>query len=285
MKKDLTLFAFMLLGLASCQKESSTNITKPVTSKVAMKSRSLVSQGPSYTDMTLVAPNTYQAIWNGVGVQVTGVLSYDMVKYPTVVNGIPVLTATTNITTYGPYAWLDSHNDSPDGNVFAVCVPILGGLPSPQFETDYNSYNASWEAFAQAMASYPGYGTPPSVPVLGNYVATTYSGEGHSITYTGKLIKVTTGSGLAIADVNYPLPVSSITESPMTCNLTDPVTHITYAIAGSNSILTSATQYLGTTKYTISGTYQYDNVNDLTIAGTIIRADGSVFNFTHTYYV
>ncbi|MGN6640946.1 MAG: hypothetical protein ACTHJ8_18695 [Mucilaginibacter sp.] len=115
---------------------------------------------------------------------------------------------------------------------------------------------------------------------------TSYTTDGNSITYTGKLIKVTTGSGLAIADVNYPLPVSSITESPMTCNLIDPVTHITYAIGGAHNVLTSATQYPGgTTKYTISGTYQYDNVNDLTIAGTIIRADGSAFNFNQTYYV
>ncbi|MGN6640945.1 MAG: hypothetical protein ACTHJ8_18690 [Mucilaginibacter sp.] len=90
--------------------------------------------------MTLVSPNTYQAIWHGVGVQVSGVLSYDMVKYPTVVNGIPVLTATTSITTYGVYSWLDSHDDSPDGNVFAVFVPILGGLPSTQFDVDYDSY-------------------------------------------------------------------------------------------------------------------------------------------------
>lgn len=268
----------MLLGLAACQKESNnTSTPKPAATKIALKSKSLVAQGPSYTDMSLVSPNTYQAIWHGVGVQVTGDISYDMVKYPTLVNGIPVLVSTTNISTYGTYAWLDSHDGSPDGNVFAVCVPILGGLPSPQFDTDYNSFTIAVNNWAT------GGGDPSTTPILNTYVQTSYSGEGGSITYTGKLIKVTTGSGLAIADVNYPLPATSVAESPMTCSLYDSSTGQSYNLAGSHNIITSAT--LNGTKHTVSASYSIDSVGDITVIGSIIRSDGSTFNFDTTFYV
>lgn len=78
--------------------------------------------------------------------------------------------------------------------------------------------------------------------------------------------------------MSYPLPTATaVPANQLTFNITDPSTGITYAVKGSHDVLTSAT--IGSTNYTISGTYSIDSVGDITAIGTIIRSNGTKFNF------
>jgi hypothetical protein len=269
----------MLTGLAACQKESSNvNTNAPNLNASIMKPA--VGTQPSVAAMTLVAPNTYQALWHGIGVQLT-YPAYDMGKYPTVVDGIPVTPETMSV--YGSVAAsLSGVNTSGSGNVFSVWVPVIGGIPSPSFQSDADSYMQLWNNWFSA-------GSSGAEPQLASNVQTSYSGEGGSVTYTGKVIKVTTGSGIALADVTYPLPTASTT--PPAINdlvqgfvVTDPNnSSLSYYILGTKGIVTSAQPiaHNGGANLVANGYYTIP-AGITTAQGTVIRADGSTFTFNST---
>src|ERR1700744_4680816 len=141
MKKHLSLALLMLLGLASCQKQSTNEKNVP-----AQGDRTLVVQPPAVVIMNLVAPDTYEGYYNGSGIKVTGPLYYDRVKYPTVVDGIPVVA--NLMDTYDGASVLTTVTSNTEGNAFAVSVPILGGIPSSGFQTDFNTYLTTWNTWA-----------------------------------------------------------------------------------------------------------------------------------------
>jgi hypothetical protein len=280
MKKNLVLSLFMLTGLAACQKESSNVKTSTASNLNASIMKPAVGTQPSVAAMTLVAPNTYQALWHGIGVQLM-YPAYDRVKYPTVVDGIPVYAETMSV--YGSVAAVvNGVSTSGAGNVFSVWVPILGGLPSPSFQSDADSYMQLWNNWFAA-------GSAGAEPQLASNVQTSYSGEGGSITYTGKVIEVTTGSGLALADVTYPLPAASTT--PPAINdlvqgfvITDPNnSSLSYYILGTKGIVTTAQPiaHNGGANLVANGTYTIP-AGITTAQGTVIRADGSTFTFDST---
>jgi hypothetical protein len=279
MKKNLVLSLFMLLGLAACQKESSNVNTSKASNLNATIMKPAVGTQPSVAVMTLVAPNTYQALWHGIGVQLT-YPAYDMGKYPTVVDGIPVTPETMSV--YGSVAAsLSGVNTSGSGNVFSVWVPVIGGLPSPSFQSSADSYMQLWNNWFAA-------GSSGAEPQLASNVQTSYSGEGGSITYTGKVIKVTTGSGIALADVTYPLPTASTT--PPAINdlvqgfvVTDPNnSSLSYYILGTKGVVTSAERIPAGNGGLAANGYYTIPAGITTAWGTVIRADGSTFTFNST---
>ena len=187
MKKNLTFSLLMLLGLVACQKES-TNVNNASTQQLSTGLMTPAStQPPNLVIMNLVSPNVWEGYYNGSGVKVTGPLYYDMVKYPTVVDGISVVA--NEISTYDGASVITEVTSNTEGNAFAVSVPVLGGTPSPGFQTDFNNYMTLWNTWATTGAN----GVPP---LLSASLKPSYTTAGHSVTYTGKLIKVTTGSGL-----------------------------------------------------------------------------------------
>ncbi len=290
MKKPLIITMIMLLGLSACQKEASN--VKSVSANEALTSASKKNLGTAVTQsqlvpMSLIARqpgetfDTYEAIYNGVGVKVTGPLSYDFVKYPAITDGIPVFGNV--MSTYGVDAWLDYFNSGPDGNVFEVAAPTLGGLPSTGFVSDYDSYIAAYNTW------FFNGGTGVA-PTLATSLKTTYTGKAGILYYTGKLVLTTTGSGLAIAPVTYTMPPVAkipLTVLPSGITVNDPLNSaIVYQLVGKSDIITSAKVFsccANPVVFTASGSWilESDGV-DFNCIGTIFRADGSSFNFNTT---
>jgi hypothetical protein len=299
MKKPLIITMIMLLGLSACQKEASN--VKSASANEALTSASKKNLGTDVTQqqvvpMTLIARqpgetfDTYEAIYNGVGVKVTGPLSRDLGKYPGIVDGVPVFG--NLMSTYGVEASISSVNSGPDGNVFEVYVPILGGVASSQFTTDMNNYITGYSNWANSVNP-----SPSTTPLLFNYVKTSYtSGDGKIVTYTGKLVLTTTGSGLAIAPVTYPLPGQTVASvGNLSVIILDPnISTASYQLNGVNCNFTSGIEgvYNGTTTTTnftnstnvvVTGTYtSTPGTGIYHYWGTVIRPDGTSFNFNIT---
>ena len=279
MKKNLVLSLVMLTGLAACQKESS-NVNTKASNLNATIMKPAVGTQPNVAVMTLVAPNTYQALWHGIGVQLTNP-AYDRGKYPTVVDGIPVYAE--SMSAYGSVAAVvNGVSTSGAGNVFSVWIPIIGGIPSPGFQSDADSYMQLWNNWFSG-------GSTGAEPQVASNVQTSYTGEGSSVTYTGKVIKVTTGSGIALVDVTYPLPAASTT--PPAINdlvqgfvITDPNnSSLSYYILGTKGIVTTAQPiaHSGSGNLVANGSYTIP-AGITTAEGTVIRPDGSTFTFNST---
>jgi len=276
MKKNLILSLCMLVGLAACQKENKGVTSAP---KVKLTAKHDASLPPAYTDMTLMSDGSYEAVWNGCSIKVTGTPAWDRVKYPTLTNGVPV--QTSDLGTYDPSNWIDYANTGSDGNVFLVS----------QIQISLVSTNTS--GFLYDLANYIGIFdqwitnglNPATEPKLSDYVKDSYtvtSGASQVNTYTGKLIRVTTGSHLAIATMSYPLPTAqTVPGNPLTGGtIYDASYNQYYSMKGSYNVLTSATQNLA--NHPVSGTYKLGTGGVYTLIGTIIRADGTNFNFNTT---
>ena len=270
MKKNLFLALAMLVGFSACQKENqkTNSVNTP-----ALGARHL-SLAPAYTDMTLNSDGSYTAYWNDCLIRVTSP-AWDQVKYPTLANGVPVLAGT--LTTYDGTSSVDVANSGVDGNVFQVTQRY--GLLS-EFNSD--AFNSDFASYGSAIQTWMGNGANPSTrPHIENYIKDTYTmtvGTDQVKTYTGKLIRVTTGSHLAIATVSYALPTATtVPGNPITAGIYDAAYNKTYALTGSYNQLTSAK--INYTSYVISGTYRVDYGLGRALAGTIIRADGTKFDF------
>jgi hypothetical protein len=207
-----------------------------------------------------------------------------LVKYPTLVNGVPVVMS--NISTYDGTSWLTAVNTGNDGNVFEVTQVYLGGLPSTGFQVDYDTYIQDWTTYFLNGSIGP-------APQLSVVLKTTYSAGGNQQTFTGKLIRVTTGSNLAIAPVTYPLPTASPVP-PTIPNLgnaviSDPLNvHSTYLLNGVGGNITYANPGIdgvsnGSIKAVAIGSYTNTAGTEIFhYWGTIERSDGTFFSFNVT---
>ncbi|TWJ03585.1 hypothetical protein JN11_01131 [Mucilaginibacter frigoritolerans] len=281
MKKTTIIALAMLLGLSACKKDASTINQAP---SAQVKARSLVVSH-NYVDLTLMPRaagqnyDTYQGVWQGLQVTVLGPLSWNIQQYPTLVNGVPLVGASVS-TSIGSDSYISEQNSGPDGNVFAGSEGVLEGGNYAQFQASLDNYYQALDNYFDANAS----GTPP---LIGDYVNTSYSSVPGFVVFTGKLIRVTTGSNVAIADIGYPLPTASTTTIPSTnFYISDPdqvhYASVNYALYGSNGVCKNATIENSSTVVVISASYTYLGNGIFQFWGTIIRTDGTSFSFNIT---
>jgi hypothetical protein len=280
MKKTSIIALAMILSLAACKKDASTVNTSG--SAITLKQRNLVVNN-SYTDMVLLPRNpgenfdTYSAGWNSMNVKVYGPLSWNSQLYPTLANGVPLVGA--SITT-DENSSISVENSGPDGNVFEGTQGVLGFGSLNDFQTDIDKYYAADAAFYAAGS----VGVPPAI---GDYVMNSYTAS-ETISFTGKLIRVTTGSGVAIASIGYPLPTAvKSTGLPSTyfyINDPDQVNHVNvkYALYGTNGSCTQGTIENTSTAIVVTGSYTYLGNGVFQFWGTVIRTDGTSFSFNIT---
>ncbi|MEO7213126.1 hypothetical protein [Mucilaginibacter sp.] len=281
MKKHLTLSLSILLGLAACKKDAKVSTPKVTPATGTHKTVNTVM--PDYVDLTLIprAPgqdfDTYRGYWNDCGIEVRGPVIYNTQKYPTLVNGVPV--STMSLTTYDGNSTVNYSNTGPDGSVFAVTQMYMGSTDFAQFHTDVKAYlQASDDYFAGGLQGAP--------PILASYVKDHYTNASSTKTYVGKLIRVTTGSHLAVAKFDYVLPPAAapaILPLPRAAIIADGVDpHKSYQLIGANGKITEAAvaiddfanggRVIATGSYThTGGQFQY--------WGTIITADGREIKF------
>ena len=277
MKKNLILSLALLLGLTACQKENKTTTVLPGSSKPSFGEKHL-SLAPAYSDMTLNSDGSYSILWNNCLIRVNHI-SWDQVKYPTLVNGVPVMAE--EISTYDGTSGIGWDNTGLSGSVFVATqrYASLTTMNMDAFISDLKSYNT-------AVYTWMDGGQLGTRPNILNYVKDSYLmsvGTDKVQNYTGKLIRVTTGSHLAIATVSYPLPAANtVSSNPLGHPpVFDAANTQTYSITGSYNLITSATNGSGA-KCPASGTYQIGAGGVIYLVGTIIRADGSLFNFNTT---
>jgi hypothetical protein len=226
--------------------------------------------------MTLNSDGSYTAYWNDCLIRVTNP-AWDQVKYPTLVNGVPVLAGSLN--TYDGTSSVDVANSGFDGNVFQVTQIYVSLIT---FNTD--AFNSDLSSYDSSLQTWMNNGQTGTRPNIGTYIKDSYTmtvGTDQVKTYTGKLIRVTTGSHLAIATMSYALPTAQTVSNNLTGGMIyDAAYNQYYSIKGSDNIITSAIR--STVSYPVSGTYQMESNGIISLIGTIIRADGSKFTFDTT---
>jgi len=283
MKKNLLLPLFALLSLAACKKDAEK---QPLTSADPKTDshKTINTVMPTYVDLTLVPRqagenfDTYQGYWNDCGIKVRGPLVYNAQKYPTLVNGVPV--SSMSITTFDGTSAVDYSNTGPDGSVFAVTQVYMGYTDFAGFRSDLNLYFNALDIYNQTDRSGP-------QPLISDAVKDSYTTSSSAKTYVGKLIRVTTGSNLAIATYNYALPTSTTPSiQPLGDAVwTDPLDNKQYLLHGDHGVVTSCQAIVngvasGST-LNVSGSYTANTPNsqNFHIWGSLIRANGSAVNF------
>ncbi|MEB0263795.1 MULTISPECIES: hypothetical protein [unclassified Mucilaginibacter] len=292
MKNKKILFAMAtLFVLISCQKEKAVKTVVPDQTQATIN-KIKVMANVDYVELQLMTRqlgesfDTYTATYNGCAIKLIGPGSYDFRKYPNLVNGVPVVAA--SLSTTDGTSFIQTVNSGVDGNVFEVTQGYMGGLPTTSFVGDFKTYLTALSTWLQSNST-------GGQPLLGSYVSTSYSGPGYSKTYTGKIIRITQGSHLAIANMNYPLPPPiPPNNSPIPIqNLGDAVVPDeadptkSYLLHGSGGNITECwlmvNNYYPNTniKLTVNGTYttQIPGSQDFHMWGSIIRADGSISKF------
>jgi hypothetical protein len=170
MKKTSILLLAAIFLFSACTKESKTVNNPAAKASFSNNFTPLVTQ-PGYTDMVLQTRqpgenfDTYGAYWNNCLIKAKGPLYYDMVKYPNLVNGVPVIPA--EISTYDGTSRIGWVNSASDGVDFEVTQSYLGGLPSTSFQFDYDTYVNAWSAWASG-------GEIGTEPTLTGTLATTH---------------------------------------------------------------------------------------------------------------
>lgn len=274
MKKNLILSLCVLVGLAACQKENKGVTSNTSKAKFNLTSNHDVSLPPAYTDLTLMPDGSYEGYWNSCGIKITGNPAWDELKYPSLVNGVPV--TAVNFSTYDGSSSIDYVNSGADGNVFQVSQ-----IQVSLSEFNASGFNSDLGTYWGALDTWVSGGQVGTAPAIGTYVKDTYTttvGGNQVKTYTGKLIRVTTGSHLAIATQSYPLPTATVVPgNPINYSIHDTAYNQNYTVSGSYNELTSAK--INSTSYAVSGTYKTTVGVGSTLVGTIIRADGTQWNF------
>ncbi|QEC76784.1 hypothetical protein [Mucilaginibacter ginsenosidivorax] len=291
MKKHLLLFGALALfvNLTSCKKEGSPATNSKVSEKeTKLKVNTLPA--PTYVDLALIARkpgenfDTYYASFHGSGVYVIAPFSYDAAKYPGLVNGVPCF-GQSMYADNG--ASIDYQNTGIDGNVFQVTQTLFS-------YTDYSSIHSDMDKYFKAADAFRKSGATGTGPNIFDYVKNNYtSTNGSVIISVGKLIRVTTGSHWALAEINYPLPGQTPYTIPSTfINVPDPNNaSIHYFLQGDKGLITSGNiEYLSNGSYTngpaisVSGRYfpvtaGSSNYHSI---GTVIRTDYSTLAFDQT---
>jgi hypothetical protein len=285
MKKQLILIlAVMLMGLLSCQKEK--EVKAPAESSSPNKLRVNVVQPTFYyVDLTLQPRqpgetfDTYYAYYHNEKITVRGNPVYNTSVYPTLVNGVPTQGGSLGVTTIADAI---STSTSGDQQVFALTVGSTGNFNFQAFQADFDKYNTAMDNYIKNTASYP---------IAYDYIKATYTSAAGFNTYSGKLIRVTTGSHWAIATIDYPVPARSaptISDTFIYISDPDPARpSISYQLRGIKGNIANASvgingQY-GNTLVPVTGAYTAISSSfTLHYYGTLFRTDGTSFTFDMT---
>ncbi|AYL98409.1 hypothetical protein [Mucilaginibacter celer] len=210
MKKQL-LWAALLFAAAftSCSKNELKSVDASTAGKNQPKPNS-VQPTYSYVDLILQPRqagetyDTYKATWGSADIKLMGTPSWNTVKYPTLQNGVPAFGGA-----YAAYVGANSvdFNISGEEDIITVTAGSTPFFNFQAFHKDLGTFQDSLESWHKRNDPKPMPDTT-SYPLIYNYVKLSYTDPNtpHLITTTGKLIRVTTGSHLAIATINYPLP-------------------------------------------------------------------------------
>jgi len=163
---------------------------------------------------------------------------------------------------------------------------LLGG--------NYAQVQSSLDNYYQALDNYFDADASGAPPLIGDYVSSSYASLPGFIVFTGKLIRVTTGLNVAIANIGYPLPTASpITIQNLSVQINDPdaAGHagLTYDLSGTKGAFNTAivginNNYTNSKSVVISGSYAEASPTSTTwhYWGTIVRTDGTSFSFNIT---
>lgn len=293
MKKQLLLLSATILitGLTSCKKENSKLADSPGT-KNGPKLIVNTLPAATYNELYLIARkpgenyDTYYGTFHGSNVYVVGTPVYDQVRYPTLANGVPCMAQSMYSDNEGT---IDVVNTGPDGNVFQISQGHM-------LYTDYNQIHSDFYNYFNAENTWIKAGATGVEPSIFSYVKRDYKSSTSSLDpflYVGKLIRVTTGSHWALAEIDYPKPVASTvkpTDGDLNVTIVDPLNpHDYYQLIGEkNQILFAIKLYdnIASTGVRVLASGMYARAQPGTViyhfAGTAIRADGSTFTFNIT---
>lgn len=275
--------AVIVAGLSSCQKDKSAPSSTNLANKSVSATKYTTPSG-TYTDMVLVSqnPDVYACTWHGIHIQATGSIVYNIAQYPTLVNGVPVDCTNVSSTDLNT-------NSSATSAAFTVTAAVSSFSNSAAFDADLNNYFS-------ALGTWEDAGMTGAAPEIGTYVKSSYTTSSGITTYTGKLIRVLTGTHLAVADLGYPVPTPTVPAQnallPSAFMVVDSTNlSIGYEIHGTNGNISSyktftkvGTTWTGgsTTSGVANGTFTSSNYVYHCI-GTIIKSDGSTQNFDMSY--
>lgn len=285
MKKQL-LWGILLLmaAFSSCKKDS----FKPVndeTGKGKSTKVNVVQPTYSYVDLVLQPRqpgetfDTYKTTWGTADIKLMGTPSWNTVKYPTLQNGVPAFGAS-----YAAYIGVNTvdFNISGEEDIITVSAASTSYFNFQAFHQDLNNFEGLLDQWHAANDSKP---TPDlnTYPLIHNYVKLSYTDpNSHMITTTGKLIRVTTGSHLAIATVDYPLPAaqgSSVNYPTFLGGVPHPENpNLYYTIFGTDGKITKTND---SGCKSASGTYTATSNKFIFIVNvTIVKNDGTIVTYT-----
>lgn len=291
MKKQLLLLSatILIVGLTSCKKENSKVADSPG-GKNGPKLTVNTLPAPTYNELYLIARkpgenyDTYYGTFHGSNVYVVGTPVYDYVRYPTLVNGVPCMAQSMYSDNEGT---IDVLNTGPDGNVFQISQGHMSYTDYSQLHTDFDNYFKAQTTWIKAGAT----GVEPSIfsYVKRDYKSSTSSSD--PFLYVGKLIRVTTGSHWALAEIDYPLPSALPTGIPSTfidvADPTNPAIH--YFLQGDKGKISqgniatqnSAGSWSTGAAIDVSGLYTQvtPGTGDYHSWGSIVRLDHTIFRF------
>lgn len=270
--------AAIVAGLSSCQKDKDSASSSINLSNKSATSTKYGTPSGTYTDMVLVSqnPDVYACTWHGIHIQATGSIVYNFAAYPTLVNGVPVDCTNVSSTDLNT-------NSSATSTAFTVTAAVSSFSNSAAFDADLNNY-------FNALGTWQDAGMSGPTPEIGTYVKESYATSGGITTYTGKLIRVLTGTHLAVAELSYPTPSQSApapNNDPGNPGFNVPDSansSIVYSLNNVEGNTTFATANLPnsvTVRVTASGSYTRNGVS-YHFWGTIIRTDGTTYNYDRT---
>jgi hypothetical protein len=283
MKKQL-LWGMLLLaaGFSSCQKDS----FKPVNDETGTgKTTKVNTVQHDYVDLVLqtrqpgVTYDTYKCVFSGTEITVTGSASWSTVKYPTLTNGVPAF----GLGYSAPYPNTVTFYTSYDEDFFTLSIATVSVPNITAMHDDIQKYNHAIDVWNAKNSVDPAFFPFNPYPLSYDYIKPTYTDPNTGmVNVTGKLIRVTTGSHLALAPVDYPTPAIA---PPSSANpiflggVADPLNpnklyHI-YGVSGNITKLNASDGKSASGTYTATGNQFIFNVNV-----TIVRTDGTTFSYT-----
>lgn len=296
MKKRL-LFVLLAAGVcfSACQKESTVSTVTPLLTKKTGTQLQVPAATYYNTDYNAGPPVSYTGSFHGCNFSIGGIY-YNSSLYPNLVNGVPLY---GTIQPTDPGCSIDIVSTS-SGTIFSSWVTTA---PAGSLDAGKKQYRTDLEKYFAAETKYQKGGGAVNAPSIFDYVKQDYGSTGTSTgptqptVYTGKLIRITSGSNVAIGEITYPIPAST-TSSAIGQGyilVLDPLDHtILYQVWGNNGKLTysligstpdqGASYQMTGTQLMSNGTYNFPQPGTSIIhgIGTIVRQDDSSFSFDIT---
>jgi hypothetical protein len=289
MKKQLLLGLMAIMAcFAACKKENAKSPDAAPDKAGKLKTNVITYY---YQDLVLqprapgVVYDTYTGYYGGVNIIVLGTPAWNTAEFPTPAVGMPLAGLSIGVpggqnATLGVTLASQPTTASIYDNIFAVTVGALGGFNSQAFFADFGSYRIAVDQFDRNPTG--------SRPEVGNYVKENYSTSASLITTIGKLIWVSTGSHVAIAEVKYPYPKSApVSTGQYIGTIADPSNpSVEYMLYGLNGTVTKMNvRGIPNSDKSETGTYTtttnpYVNV----VTATIVRPNGTSFTWSGTTY-